>query len=401
MNPARLLSPDRITVVLALAGVLTWSAALLTPRSHPPAAWSADQLRTLASLMVPEGPPPSPSNRYADDPRAAALGAALFSDTRLSGAGDLACTSCHDPALDFTDGRPVAVGAARGTRNTPSVVGAAHAPFLHWDGRKDSLWSQALAPIESPTEMAGHRLEVARLVRDIYAAEFELVFGPLPDDAESWGTRHGGPPGRGWEALDPRQRGDVDRVFAQVGKAIAAFERGLQPAPAPFDRFVAALLAGDGSGGGHLSAAAERGLHAFLGSAGCVHCHNGPLFTDQAFHRTLPGAARGRAEGIELLLRDPFRSDGVHSDGVTADLMFLDVDAPDMEGAFKTPSLRLLARTAPYGHDGRFRDLRELLESYRQAHTQDLDPVLATTAKDFDVDDMLAFLAALDGGERR
>src|SRR6185295_17867475 len=111
-------------------------------------------------------PPPDETNAKADDPRAARLGRALFFDARLSGNGRLACASCHQPERSWTDGMALAHGADEGRRQTPSLWNVAYSRWYFWDGRADSLWSQALQPIESPREMAGSREAAVRLVRE-------------------------------------------------------------------------------------------------------------------------------------------------------------------------------------------------------------------------------------------
>ena len=366
-------------------------------------AWSRRDLAPFATLSPIPAPPTSVSNEHAEDERAARLGRELFFDGRLSENGEVSCASCHDPERAFSDGRPTAVGLSETDRNTPTILGAAHAAFFNWDGRKDSLWSQALGPIEDPREMGSHRVRVARLVRDAYRASYEPVFGPLPDWFDDDRLAEGGAPEAWWGAASEERRDDVNRVFANVGKAIEAFERGLQPGRSAFDAYCEALAAGLPTDG-LLSEEARRGLRAFLDS-GCLHCHNGPLFTDHAFHRLglpeerAPSAPSGRAAGVETLLADPFRSDGRYGHGATPDLEFLGGDADGLEGAFKTPSLRNVAVTAPYGHAGQFATLQEVLEFYRtrpdEVGEDGLDPVLSELEVDFDLPSMVAFLESL------
>lgn len=110
-----------------------------------------------------------------------ALGHALFFDPALSGAGDQSCASCHEPLRYFSDGHKVAQGRGPGLRNTPSLLGAAKFPFLGWGGSTDSLWSQALGPLEDPAEMDGNRLALAHRIASRYRKSYETLFGPLPD----------------------------------------------------------------------------------------------------------------------------------------------------------------------------------------------------------------------------
>ena len=131
-------------------------------------------------------PPPDPTNRHADDPAAAHLGRFLFFDERLSGSGTVSCATCHDARRGFTDGLTLAEGVGTGRRHTPTLWNVAHHRWLTWDGRADSLWMQALDPIEDPVEMGGNRADVARLVLEDEAlrAAYTDVFGALPDGLE-------------------------------------------------------------------------------------------------------------------------------------------------------------------------------------------------------------------------
>ncbi len=180
-----------------------------------------------------------------------------------------------------------AVGFEPGDRNTPSVLGAAHARWLFWDGRADTLWAQALGPIENPLEMASTRLAVAHRV---------AAATPPPTPRSSARCRRSrtarASPARGmpgdprWEAMRPDDRDAVDRVFANVGKALAAYERTLRYAPSALDRYAAGDLAA-------LTETQRDGLTAFF-AHGCAQCHHGPMLTDDSFHNV--GMPTGRAD---------------------------------------------------------------------------------------------------------
>ena len=206
----------------------------------------------------------------------------------------------------------------------------------------------------------------------------------------------------------------VDRVFSNVGKAIEAYERKLRPQPAAFDRYVAALKAGDAQGGGHLSASARRGLRAFVGAGGCVNCHNGPLLTDKGFHnlglpqaRTasgelLAGVESGRGRGAGLVKQDPFRCGEAFSDASSCqELKYLNPLFEDFLGAFKTPSLRNVAMTAPYMHAGQLATLQDVLTFYRtlpgQPRAGHRELSLQRLGGAIDDADLLAFLQSLTG----
>lgn len=350
--------------------------------------WRPEQIALMRSMSIDAlGPvPEDPSNRVADDPRAAELGHLLFYDARLSSNGRVACATCHLPGLHFTDGQRVAQGVAQTNRNAPTLVGAAWSPWQFWDGRRDSLWSQALAPFESTAEMNVSRLEVVlHVARDPAASALyrALFHGPplagdlarLPLRASPFGDAA---TQDAWYRLAAADREAIDRAFAQIGKAIAAFERQLVPGPGRFDRYVRSLVAGvpDATA---LRPEERLGLALFLdaGRTQCLRCHNGPLFTNQGFHRVgtdqPAGGAMlpdfGRFLGLQAALIDPFNCLGAFSDAKPEqcrELQFVRRDHLDAEtGKFKTPTLRGLGRTAPYMHDGRFASLGAVVEHYR------------------------------------
>jgi cytochrome c peroxidase len=388
--------------------------------------WSPADVATLASMRLSEARPrPSdPSNAYEARADAAALGRTLFEDPRFSRNGRVACATCHAAGLQFQDGRPLGQGIATGTRRTMPVPGASHTPFLFWDGRKDSLWSQALGPLEDAAEHGGNRLRLVKLLAARYREPYTKVFGALPmlealpDDASPNGTEA---ERAAWSALPDATRDDVDRAFANFGKAIAAYERGLAYGESRFDAYARATLAGDGRGQGALSAREVRGLRLFLGQGQCVTCHQGPLFSDQSFHNTgVPprdanAPDRGRAEGIEKLVRDEFNCLGRYSDARPEEcdeLRYLKTGDPGHLGAFRTPSLRNVADRAPYMHAGQFATLEAVAQHYarspkaaigeselvrpgeRRKDREGREPIRLSAR---DVGDLAAFLGALSG----
>lgn len=369
----------RTLLALALAAL-----ALLALAAFRPAAsnddWTAEERRVIASLRLAElGPAPAdPTNRVADDPRAVKLGERLFADARLSSNGAVSCASCHVPAQDFQDGMPVAHGVGTTTRRTPTVRGAAWSPWQFWDGRKDSPWAQALGPLESAVEHGTDRAAVARVIVRHYRAEYEALFGPLPALARipaSAGPVADANAKRAWDALPAKDRDDITRVFVNAGKAIAAFERTLAPRPTRFDRFADSLVAAGRSPRGVLSADERAGLRLFLGKARCVECHNGPRFTDDAFHNIgVPAVAglrpdHGRAVGTALVAADEFNCRSRWSDapGQCRELDFMVADGPELEHAFKTPTLRGVAGRAPYMHAGQITSLQDVITHYDRA----------------------------------
>ena len=386
--------------------------------------WTAAERALLASMSPIGTPPPSPSNRFADSQPAARLGQRLFFDAGLSANGKVACATCHQPDLYFGDGRPLARGIGDTARHAPSVLGAAWAPFVFWDGRKDSLWAQALGPIEAPAEHGISRMGLMHGIAKRHAAAWTAAFGAMPDlsdagrfpeQARPVPSEPGHPHHVAWQAMSASDRAMVNGLAADAGKAIAAYERRLVPRLSAFDRYVQALTAGDPEGGGHLSAAARRGLRVFVGRGQCVACHNGPLLTDQAFHNLgLPrpadasGVDLGRTLGADAARKDPFRCDGAFSDvpasqrrEACAELRFLNPRFVDFQGAFKTPSLRNVARTAPYMHDGSLVTLADAVDFYRTRPGKPLvghrDLLLDQVDTDLPVADLVAFLESLTG----
>jgi cytochrome c peroxidase len=340
--------------------------------------WSSQEVATLASMRLKEaGPRPAEaSNAYEQRTDAAALGRALFNDTRLSRNGQVACASCHSADQQFQDGKPLGQGVGTGKRRTMPVMGAAHAPFLFWDGRKDSLWAQALGPLEDAAEHGGNRVRFVKLVQAHYKDPYQAVFGALPglgrlpDDAAPGGTEA---ERTAWAAMPESSRDAVNRVFANIGKAIAAFERNISYGESRFDRYAQATVAGDGRGQAALSQQEVRGLRLFLGKGQCVTCHNGPLLTDHSFHNTgVPPIDRGkpdrgRADGIKKLLEDEFNCLGRYSDArpeQCGELQFLAANDPGQLAAFRTPSLRNVAERAPYMHAGQFSTLEQVVQHY-------------------------------------
>lgn len=408
---------------MAAALAAAFLAAPAIAQGSPRDTWSAQERATIASMRLKEAGerPADPSNAYEARTQAATLGRALFDDKRLSKNGQVACASCHSASGQFEDGRRLGQGLATGKRRTMPVMGASHSAFLFWDGRKDSAWSQALGPLEDPAEHGGNRVRLARLVLTHHKKAYEAVFGPAPDigplpqDASPLGT-----PAEqaAWAALAPASRDAVNRVFANMGKAIAAYERQVSYGESRFDRYAEATVRGDALGQEVLTPQEVRGLRAFITKGQCVTCHNGPLLTDHAFHNTgvppLEPARpdRGRIAGLKKLLADEFNCLGPYSDAKPAqcgELQFLATDDPGALGAFRTPSLRNVAARPPYMHAGQFADLEQVLAHYARApkavlgHSElarpgdrhaERAPIRLSEA---DIRDVAAFLSTLTG----
>ena len=241
-------------------------------------------------------------------PARVALGRRLFQERRLSRDRSLACVDCHRPERAFTDGRAKAIGVygRRGARSVPTLVNRAWGTSFFWDGRIDTLEAQVLEPIVARLEMDLTIEEAVERLRgtSYYPSAFRETFGR-----------------------------DVNRH--DLARALAAYVRTIQAGASPYDRYIWGEPAA-------LSRNAQAGLRLFRGRANCTACHVGPNFTDEEFHNT--GVFWGR---------QPYDAGRVVVTGAAKDT-----------GKFKTPTLREIARTAPYMHDGSIATLADVLEFY-------------------------------------
>jgi cytochrome c peroxidase len=275
------------------------------------AATVCGSLHALQPVRVPLGLDayvPVPEDN-ALTPGKVALGRALFFDTRLSADGSVSCATCHDPARAFTDGRAKSVGVFGrvGTRSAPGLLNRAYGTAFFWDGRAPSLEAQVLEPLDNPNELgAGRDAVVARLgALAEYSRAFDAAFGRSV-------------------------------TTTNLGQALASYVRSILSGDSRVDRFTSGEP-------GALSGEERDGLRVFRGKGNCVSCHFGPTFTDERFHNT--GVA--------------WRTGSVTDDG-----RFAASGRPEDRGAFKTPTLREIARTAPYMHDGTVATLAEVIDFY-------------------------------------
>jgi cytochrome c peroxidase len=387
----------------ALACASNQSPEAHAPPATPDAAAAAstptltDAERAAIHGLSPLGPPPAdPTNRYADDPRAATLGQRLFFDVSYSGplalgddgtngglgtmgqAGRISCRSCHlGDALDDRRSRPgtVSLGADYLGRNAPPLVNASHYRWVNWAGRFSAQWELPLAVAENAKNMNSDRLRVVHVLARKYRADYEAVFGPLDSTIEADPARFpasGKPKAMGaadgpWELMTDADRALVNRAFVNFGKALEAYLRLLVDGGSRFDAFVAGKADA-------LSASELDGLRLFVGKAGCVSCHGGPQLSDQQFHDIgirqqgpqVPAMDLGRFADVPPLLASAFNSAGAFSDDAgTGRLAGLTNPPPETaKGQFRTPSLRNVAVTAPYMHAGQLASLPEVIDYY-------------------------------------
>ena len=320
-----------------------------------------------------------PSNAVEGSSAAIDLGRKIFNDTRFSKNQAVSCATCHDAQKHFQDGLPVGRGVGTGSRRTMSIVGSGHSPWLFWDGRKDSLWAQALGPLEDAAEHGGNRTRYAHLMQTHYRSAYESVFGKMPAlsttplDASPTGTLS---EKAAWQAMDSGTKQNVNRVFANLGKAITAFEKTLTHGETRFDRYVEGIVGRNLQTKGLLTQQEVAGLRVFIGKGQCVTCHSGPLFTDQSFHNTgVPPRDtnkpdQGRSAAIAKVQSDEFNCLGAFSDAKASqclELRFLTTDDRLLAGAFKTPSLRDVVLRPPYMHAGQFSSIKDAIAHYVDA----------------------------------
>lgn len=405
-----------------------------------------------------------------------ALGRALYFDARLSGTAtwkdtlgrpsqsaraevgkpvDVSCASCHDPARygsDFTSvPRTIAIGAGWYDVNGQSTLNAARMPFLYWNGRSDSLWTQAAQVMESPVSMNGHRMKTFWVIANHYREAFALfpeapaadpktplvvpptwaalaaALQPLAESATTEDYR------KQYNLLPPEQQRTVTFVHVNAAKAIAAYEWLLTSDRSDFDRFV-----NEGPSSTALTPAAKRGLKLFVGKASCIDCHSSPLLSDGKFHNIgIPQAGAGvptvaecsdlqTAPKCDCLASGPtclpwgaftglkklapaqdFSRQSSFSDDANALPVPANIAEPDesLKGAWRTPSLRDVAMTGPYMHDGTFATLSDVVWHYDQgggsgagAETVGRSELASLNLTADERNDLVAFLSSLTGG---
>lgn len=361
----------------------------------------------LTQMRLPSELPPSKTNAHADDRAAAVLGFQIFFDARFSGPKTVRCASCHAPESSFHDRRPVSVALAEGTRNAPSTINTAWQPRLFWDGRVDVIWAQPIGAMENPAEMDFSRLELAHRIGKSYRSQYEALFGPLPDLSDSQRFPPSGKPGQpSFDLMHAQDQIEVNRITANVGKAVEAYLRRQVSRESRFDHY----LAGDKTA---LSAREQLGMFLFVKS-GCASCHSGSLLSDGDFHNLgVPAwdgvaADLGRAEGVLRERQQMLTGASVYADEPLPPSA-IEERQSDV-GAFRTPSLRNVTLTAPYMHNGRFNTLEETIDFHAAGGGRDNNGYAGTVDKELkafalseeDRDAIIAFLAALEGvpGER-
>ncbi len=274
------------------------------------------------------------------------LGRAIFFDKRMSKDNTIACASCHMAKKGFADGMPVSTGikGQRGGRSAPVSFNRVYSKAQFWDGRAATLEDQSIGPFTNPIEhgFANHDEMVAKMKKiPGYRKLFQEVFG-----------------------------GEI--TIQDVGRAVASFQRTVLSGNSAVDKYD---IGGDQNA---LSDSAKRGLELFRGKARCTRCHSGFNFTDEKFHNL-----------------------GIGWDDNKVDLgRYMETKNPEDIGAFKTPTLREIARTAPYMHDGRFKSLEEVVKFYNQGGVKNPhqdNTIIPLEMTDDEQQDLVAMLKSLNG----
>lgn len=340
--------------------------------------------RQLLATMALTAEPVDRGNEWQHQPAAAALGQMLFFDQGLgtTAAGEgIACADCHSPRQAFSDPRArnnVSAGVSVTTRNSPGLLNVAFYDWFGWDGRSDALWAQGSHAYTSARTMAGTPSKLVALVRARYQVEYARAFGSVVPPITA-------------------PKADVDVAYRNILKAWGAYLSRLVSRNSPFDRFVL----GDETA---LDAAQRRGLHLFIGQAGCIECHRGPHFSDGRFHNLglaqrgdgVPEVDLGRETGLVELAK--LRASGLENNGVVG----VPMTRPEDTGAFRTKSLRNVSMTAPYFHAGQVATLRDVVWFYNRggerAGVGTVSPFMVPLGlTDAEQADLEAFLHALDG----
>lgn len=395
------------------------AAALLASSCTPePSFWSDKELRVLKSLQLSKlkEDTNSSSNQFANNRDAADFGKRIFFDKRFSATGTISCASCHQENKAFTDGLALAKGVHKTGRNTQTILGAQYHTWFYWDGRKDSLWAQALVPFEAADEMASNRVQVLRIIgKDSrYRDQYESLFGKFPEvifstkipaNAGPWGDS---PTRDNWYRIPKGLQRIINRAYSNIGKVVAAYERSVNLPTTEFDDYLSVLFSeGEKKANRLLQDDELAGIKLFVDQSKthCMRCHNGPLLTNFDFHNIDTGTFSGsnidfgRYLGIQAVVQDEFNCLGEFSDAEPEECVALRFLAKqihgEMQGAFKTPGLRYLNATGPYFHDGRFTQLEEVLNHYLQIGG-DQSELTRLSLSDEETKQIIAFLKLLN-----
>ena len=369
--------------------LLAGTAILLLGASTGTVPFTEDE----TALILTHGPwpirtAPDPSNRVSGNKQAIAFGRKLFENPALSVDRARSCATCHDADRAFTDGKPRGIGISAVDRNTIALHNMRLNRWYGWDGKSDSLWAQSITPILDTRElgMTPDAVKARIAATPALADGYRRVFG------------------------DAVEGHDAETALVNVAKALAAYQETIVTGRSTFDMFRDALAAGDPAGIGAYPGTAKRGLKLFVGKGRCDRCHFGANFTNGEFHDIglphfpAPGRVdKGRYGGIKLLrasrynLLGPFNDDNTRATaGFTRHVRL----TPKNWGEFRVPSLRNVAETAPYMHDGSKATLEDIVRHYSDIPEdrlhQDGEKLLKPlNLTDREIADLVAFLRTL------
>jgi cytochrome c peroxidase len=394
-----------------------WIFACTDPNLDPLGVGLTEmEIQTITRMTPSDGYDLDETNQWDGNPDAIEFGEVLFISPAWSSTG-VGCLTCHDPELGFGDGLRQSQGMATTPRHSPSLYGVGGITWFRWDGGCDSLWCQAIGPIEAENEMGSSRADVALNIaaNPAFKVRYENLFGPLPDltgivapakpNSSDPNTQDN------WNALSETQQQDITAIMVNVTKSIAAYEATIRSDVSPIDDFLEVWNQDPVEALSTLSKEQELGLRLFVGEGGCHFCHSGPDFRNDAFHNIglppvegMTTADTGRYEGIDMLLNSPFNASGPWSDnpiGWKAERLDRLIQSTEQLGQFKTPSLRNLSQSAPYMHTGQYDTLEDVIQHYsngghapNQGHTDEtLQPF---TWNDEEISAIIAFLEMLD-----
>ena len=375
----------RVVLALGFAAAVTGAASAQVNFT------AADRAAILLHGPWPVKTRPDPSNRYSGNPAAIRYGKRLFFSRALSKGRQLSCAICHVPQRAFTDGRARGVGRAMVDRNTPALFNLRLNRWFGWAGQTDNLWAQSLRPILDPRELALTPALLARRIKLDKGLSFgyRQTFGAMPGSHAA------------------------EQVLVNAAKALAAYQETLVTGKTAFDSFRVALASGDRAGIAAYPDAAKRGLKLFVGPGQCAVCHFGPNFTNREFHNIgvvhfvghgkSQRVDQGRYGGVRSLRKNPYNLLGKWNDDPkrrTAGFTRRVTLHPRNWGEFRVPSLRQVALTAPYMHNGSLKTLEDVVRHYsaipegrlHQGRGRLLKPLKLTKPE---IADLVAFLRTL------
>jgi cytochrome c peroxidase len=389
MLPKRRIPLPAVLFMMALCTALTVIAAAVLAAGAPQLEFSAPERARILSLgpWPPLGSP-DPTNRVSGSRDAITLGARLFFDARLSPSGYIACVSCHQTDRAWTDLKPHAHGLADLPRNTPALNNLRQQRWFGWGGSADSLWMASLRPLLDPREFDSNPAWVAHVyVREPELACFyQRIFGHSPTG-----------------------QSNLETVLVNTAKVLAAYLETLTTGRTAFDEFRDALARDDAAAAARYPLAAQQGLRIFIGRGNCIACHNGPNFSNGEFADvgvpffTAPGEVdAGRYQDLQQLRASRFNLLGRYNDAADGSATTTQHAAlePRHWGEFKVPSLRNVAVTGPYMHNGSLPTLHDVLRHYSELDESRIhasaQPLLRPLRLDAaETESLLAFLATL------